>query len=341
MLYRHHVSFAVGHGVSVHAETLPGDPTCAVRLSTCVAPSYDVPTTTAPTPDELPALNALVLDMKTLAELESHDLPPALQPLVDTYSAWIAEQEQRLLHPTPDLAEYCTVAAKALQQCRQTLARIQSGIAMLQTSREGARAFALMNRAMWQQRIQSSYAEERRKNNTGITLADLDQPQNRSWQPFQLAFILLNLPALTDLQHPDRSTDASAIADLLWFPTGGGKTEAYLGLTVYTLAIRLLLYTAAADSEGTLGGLVSLGKPETLGWHIDGALEEMQHCASDPFCAEHSSREDHTLHEAACHACMFIPETSCERGNKCLDRSLLVPTVKRDDLAFFPNITDL
>jgi len=97
----------------------------------------------------------------------------------------------------------------------------------------------------------------------------------------------------------------------------------------------ILLYTAAPDSEGTLGGLVSLGRPELLGWHIAGALEQMQHCASDPLCAEHKSGEDHTLHEAACHACMFVPETSCERGNKYLDRSVLVQTVERDDVAFF------
>lgn len=97
----------------------------------------------------------------------------------------------------------------------------------------------------------------------------------------------------------------------------------------------ILLYTAASDSEGTLGGLVSLGKPELLSWHIYGALEEMQRCASDPLCAEHTSREDNTLHEAACHACLFVPETSCERGNRYLDRSLLVPTVHRSDLAFF------
>ena len=97
----------------------------------------------------------------------------------------------------------------------------------------------------------------------------------------------------------------------------------------------ILLYTAAPDSEGTLGGLVSLGRPDQLGWHIDGALEAMQHCASDPLCAEHSSKNDHTLHEAACHACLFIPETSCERGNRYLDRSVLVRTVERDDLAFF------
>jgi hypothetical protein len=97
----------------------------------------------------------------------------------------------------------------------------------------------------------------------------------------------------------------------------------------------ILLYTAASDSEGTLGGLVSLGKPELLSWHIYGALEEMQRCASDPLCAEHTSREDNTLHEAACHACLFVPETSCERGNRYLDRSLLVPTIHRSDLSFF------
>lgn len=96
----------------------------------------------------------------------------------------------------------------------------------------------------------------------------------------------------------------------------------------------ILLYTAASDSEGTLGGLVSLGK--RIGYHIDRARDEMQHCASDPLCAEHTHFDDNTLHGAACHACMFLPETSCERGNKYLDRSILVPTVERSNLAFFP-----
>ncbi|HEX4206816.1 MAG TPA: DUF1998 domain-containing protein [Ktedonobacteraceae bacterium] len=95
----------------------------------------------------------------------------------------------------------------------------------------------------------------------------------------------------------------------------------------------VLLYTAASDSEGTLGGLVSLG--EKLGAHIEGALEAMRYCASDPLCAEHVRLEDDTLHGATCHACLFAPETSCERGNRYLDRSVLVPTVERDNLAFF------
>lgn len=91
----------------------------------------------------------------------------------------------------------------------------------------------------------------------------------------------------------------------------------------------LLLYTAAPDSEGTLGGLVSQGEPGRLGRLIRQALESMQLCSSDPLCSEHHPGHDGTasLHGAACHACQFAPETSCERGNKYLDRSLLVPTL--------------
>ena len=98
----------------------------------------------------------------------------------------------------------------------------------------------------------------------------------------------------------------------------------------------LLIYTSAPDSEGTLGGLVTLGQPHVLERHIAQALEAMRLCASDPLCAEHPpSREGRTLHAAACHACLFAPETSCERGNKYLDRSLLVATVEHNELAFF------
>jgi hypothetical protein len=88
----------------------------------------------------------------------------------------------------------------------------------------------------------------------------------------------------------------------------------------------LLLYTAAPDSEGTLGGLVALGEPERLGRLLTLCLEQLRLCASDPLCAEHHPTRDGgaSLHGAACHACLFAPETSCERGNKYLDRSLLV-----------------
>lgn len=99
----------------------------------------------------------------------------------------------------------------------------------------------------------------------------------------------------------------------------------------------LLLYTAAPDSEGTLGGLVSQGEPTRLGRLIRHALESMQLCSSDPLCAEHQPGGDGTasLHGAACHACLFSPETSCERGNKYLDRGLLVKTLSGAVTPFF------
>jgi len=99
----------------------------------------------------------------------------------------------------------------------------------------------------------------------------------------------------------------------------------------------VLLYTAAPDSEGTLGGLVRLGQPEELGRHIRGALRDAALCASDPLCAEHEpDREGITLHGAACHACLFAPETSCERGNRYLDRAVLSRLITDLDIAFFP-----
>jgi hypothetical protein len=98
----------------------------------------------------------------------------------------------------------------------------------------------------------------------------------------------------------------------------------------------LLLYTAAADSEGTLGGLVSLGEPRRLGQIISQALESMRICASDPLCSEHApSRDGRTIHAACCHGCLFAAETSCERGNRYLDRSVLVNTYAKSGRAFF------
>lgn len=97
----------------------------------------------------------------------------------------------------------------------------------------------------------------------------------------------------------------------------------------------VLLYTAAPDSEGTLGGLVSLGNRHTLGALVERALEAARLCSSDPLCAEHDPREHGRLYGAACHACLFASETSCERGNQYLDRALLVDTLATSDSGFF------
>ena len=97
-----------------------------------------------------------------------------------------------------------------------------------------------------------------------------------------------------------------------------------------------LLYTSAPDSEGTLGGLMRLGEADELERLFVRALERLRLCSSDPLCATHVPRgQEESLHAAACHSCLFLPETSCERGNRFLDRALVVPVMGEAGLAFF------
>ncbi|MGH7911164.1 MAG: DrmB family protein [Candidatus Dormibacteraceae bacterium] len=96
----------------------------------------------------------------------------------------------------------------------------------------------------------------------------------------------------------------------------------------------LLLSTAANDSEGTLGGLVALGQPTHLRRLLDQALDNAERCSTDPLCAEHVPEPPSDgLHAAACHACLFASETSCEANNRWLDRAVLVD-ITGDGLAF-------
>jgi hypothetical protein len=88
----------------------------------------------------------------------------------------------------------------------------------------------------------------------------------------------------------------------------------------------ILLYTAASDSEGTLGGIVRLSEAAQLDRLLRAAFVNARGCSSDPLCAEHVPlQSEDTLHGAACHACLFASETTCERGNRFLDRRLIVP----------------
>ncbi len=256
MLYRYAVDFAVGHGVAVHAISAADDPTRAVRLETRAMPAYDVARTDPPTRDEIPLLNDVSLDMRTLAYADDGDLPRMLRPLVVAYNAWIDEQETRLTNPSERLTGYEETARIHLAQARIAADRIASGIALLERDELGREAFRFANEAMWRQRIRQKAIEDRRRDRGATSLENAialaDQPKERTWRPFQLAFLLLNLPSLSDPRHGERSGD-DAIVDLLFFPTGGGKTEAYLGLAAYMLAIRRLQGTLQSD-DGDLDG---------------------------------------------------------------------------------------
>lgn len=99
----------------------------------------------------------------------------------------------------------------------------------------------------------------------------------------------------------------------------------------------ILIYTAVPDAEGTLGGLVSQAEPAALVRLVEKALAAARRCSSDPLCAERLPHPPADfLHGAACHVCLFVSETTCERGNRFLDRRFVVP-IDRKELALFPD----
>lgn len=249
MIYRHRVEFAVGHGVAVHAEPIEADPARTSEIRTRVLPEYEVAVTEAPGLDakDRPAMRHAFaeghLDMRRLSEMDRPQLTAALISLADDYATWMEEQAGRI---GKDIVGYDAPANHAMDRCKDVLKRLREGISVLEKDDEALSAFRFANQAMASQRVRSLYALKiRRGENPDI--AHIDVPGNRTWRPFQLAFILLSIPALSDPKHRDRTNPVDAIADLLWFPTGGGKTEAYLGVAAFAMAIR--------RRQGALGGL--------------------------------------------------------------------------------------
>ncbi len=249
MQYRASVELAVGHGVGVRVDEAPGQPGRGVRLETTVMPAEEVPLTEAPGPRDfdddaiaesfarlLPAL-----DMKTLSEARTDQLQPLLGPLIDAYAAWISDQERRIEDPATLLGAHERPARAHVEAAWSMASRLKAGLKRL-SDEDVAEAFRFANHAMWQQRVHT-IAGELRRTDTDLKLheavAAANVPENRSWRPFQLAFVLINLPALAQPNHYERS-EGEGLVDLLFFPTGGGKTEAYLGLTAFAIAIRRL-----------------------------------------------------------------------------------------------------
>lgn len=248
MVYRNRVEFAIGHGISVHATTVENDPLRATEIRTVVVPQYEIPVTETPggEPEDRPVMRQIAesgfLDMTRLAEMSLEELDDALSLLTTDYAAWIAEQRGRI---GKDIVDFDRAADEAMERCSEVLERLREGIDVLKTNEQALTAFRFMNQAMAAQRVHGIYSLARRRGEDKL-VADYDIPKNRTWRPFQLAFVLLSIPALADPTHLDRTEPVDAIADLLWFPTGGGKTEAYLGASAFAMGIRRL--------QGEIGG---------------------------------------------------------------------------------------
>ena len=247
MSYRRRVEFARGHAVSVSVTASLDNPARTDRITTTYLPTHELNQTAPANASQDSHLAGLVTDMNRLANLPAPELRAALLPLADGYRVWLAAQAGRV-ETDPTLAPHRKAAEEALREANQVAAAITEGIDLLAEGSDALAAFRFLNQAMAEQRLRTDAIRSASKQNSpnfAVRLADYrdeldsesgENPHTR-WRPFQLAFVLLNLAPLVDPTHESRSSSKAPV-DLLFFPTGGGKTEAYLGLVAAAFALR-------------------------------------------------------------------------------------------------------
>jgi len=219
--------YATGHGVSAEWEIL--DDACRL-LRTAWIPSAEVEKT------ETVDIAGVELSMLALGKLtDGAAAEAALRPLVQHYREWIVGQSARLASLAGSRRE---TAEELLRFAELAAGRIERGIDVLATDADALDAFRVANRAV----------ARALRQRLGI--------ETPHWRAFQLAFVLLNLPGITDPHDPHRET-----VDLLFFPTGGGKTEAYLGLAAFAMVLRRLRHPG---EKGLVGAGVSVIMRYTL-----------------------------------------------------------------------------
>lgn len=208
--FRSTFEYAVGHGVSAYVDSTQ---TPVTHVETRWLPHYEV----KPVVTRDAAEAKVIASMEALSVLKDGSaLEVALSPLVQAYGAWISEQAV-IEVGSEDRTQTKTELIRQAERAKERIAR---GISILASDEACRRAFCWMNQAMAQAALKRNperYTEDRRP----------------SWRLFQLAFVLLNIEGLSDDASSDRDT-----AELIYFPTGGGKTEAYLGVIAFTLILR-------------------------------------------------------------------------------------------------------
>lgn len=236
LLYDEKKTFAVGHGCS---PTWDLDEIHAVpKISAEIMPSCELQPIIPRTDIDLP--------MFKMSTESDNNFMPILENLCNAYEKWIGTQAEKI----NSLKEkHRKTAQRHLTNCRVCLLRMREGLTLIDEHALIKKAFRFMNTAMLLQQLRFrlkirnwEYENDdwKLENNSLEIPKDLEQWSNNEkvgrWYPFQLAFILLNIAGMTNKNPSDRD-----IVDLIWFPTGGGKTEAYLGLSAFTIFYRRLV----------------------------------------------------------------------------------------------------
>ncbi len=298
LLYRESATWGIGHGCAAGCDAGPGE--APASLYADVMPAVELPSMTPDIEDAHG--NRIQLSMRSLAGLTDGGDGPGWQSLVNLateYAAWIERGRDQLGGLD---ARFAPVAARHLEACTACLARINAGIALLRNDPCVRRAFRLANLAMLLQQITTKQlvrrplqwdAHLRRVGPSGdhrspwsIFEGGLeDSGRLGSWRAFQIAFLLMSLDGVRSGVSADRE-----LVDLIWFPTGGGKTEAYLGvMAFYMFHERLVMGTSKAGCRRDGTNVLMRYTLRML------TTQQFQRAAS-LVCAMEFLRRDHTRH---------------------------------------------
>ncbi len=223
LLHLHCKEYAIGHGCAAAWSAGEGAP---AEIRAEFLPYADVLPLVAPT-DRTASLN-----MGTLASGDSAAALALLAEIPEKYARWIEGVRRERSPGVP--AEFHEVAENQLARCTSSVRRISAGIEALRGEEAAWLAFQLANQVMLEVMRRSEW-ERDKPAGTQYDVRLAKPISECNWRPFQLAFVLQCITSITDRQGADRK-----LCDLLWFPTGGGKTEAYLLLTAFTLFYRRL-----------------------------------------------------------------------------------------------------
>lgn len=240
-LYRNKPIFGKGFGCAVEWNDFSN--TKARSLKTSFIPTHEIQgmSTELPLDPAMPELENEYLSIKEFAvSTNKNEVIEKLLNIAERYENWISNLPMEHINDRQ-------AALKSIEKCKFALTRIRKGIKILEDNNVAFDAFKFMNQVMHTQVSMKNYAKNPRETNL---VAELNK-ENFSWRPFQLAFILMNLEGIVDPLSDDRK-----IVDLLWFPTGGGKTEAYLGIIAFLLGYRRL--TNSEDDEYNKDGGVTV-----------------------------------------------------------------------------------
>lgn len=228
LLYRNKKTYATGHGVSTNQDI--DENGCLKRLYTDFMPTYEVSKLDFNI-EELSDVSEKLLSMKNLSDISDYNKSEQIELLrqfVEVYGKWI----ENLVVESESLNNaFKVVAKKHIDDCKYALNRMAEGINLIEKNDDVYDAFTLMNRALLMQRAHSSLGERLPDSNE---LKRFNYKKEKSaWRPFQLAYILM---CISSVENP--KSEYRDIVDLIWVPTGGGKTEAYLGLSAFTIFLR-------------------------------------------------------------------------------------------------------